>query len=58
MTEWIKGMSLVQAAKIQNSQIADELSLPPVKIHCSLLASDAIKAAIDDYRKKQKTTIE
>jgi nitrogen fixation NifU-like protein len=52
VTEWVKGKSLDEAVKIQNSQIASELSLPPVKIHCSILAEDAIKAAIEDYRKK------
>ncbi|MCB9748770.1 MAG: Fe-S cluster assembly scaffold IscU [Myxococcales bacterium] len=52
VTEWVKGMNLEDAEKIQNSQIAEELSLPPVKIHCSVLAEDAIKAAIKDYRKK------
>jgi nitrogen fixation NifU-like protein len=52
-TEWIKGKTLDQAASIKNSQIVEELSLPPVKIHCSVLAEDAIKAAIADYRKKQ-----
>jgi len=52
VTEWVKGKSLDEAVKIQNSQIANELALPPVKIHCSILAEDAIKAAIDDYRKK------
>lgn len=51
-TEWIKGKSIDEAEKIQNSQIAQELSLPPVKIHCSVLAEDAIKAAIADYRHK------
>ena len=51
-TEWVKGKSLDEAVKIQNSQIATELALPPVKIHCSILAEDAIKAAIEDYRKK------
>jgi nitrogen fixation protein NifU and related proteins len=54
-TEMIKGMSLEQAAQISNTQIVEELNLPPVKIHCSVLAEDAIKAAIDDYRKKQAT---
>ena len=54
-TEMIKGMSLEQAALISNTQIVEELNLPPVKIHCSVLAEDAIKAAIDDYRKKQAT---
>jgi nitrogen fixation NifU-like protein len=52
-TEMIKGMTLDQAATIKNTQIVDELNLPPVKIHCSVLAEDAIKAAIDDYRKKR-----
>jgi len=52
VTEWVKGKSLDEAVKIQNSQIANELALPPVKIHCSILAEDAIKAAVEDYRKK------
>ena len=52
VTEWVKGKSLDEAAKIKNTQIAEELALPPVKIHCSILAEDAIKAAIIDYRKK------
>src|SRR5688500_3795110 len=52
VTEWVKGKTLEQAAEIKNSQIAQELSLPPVKIHCSILAEDAIKAAVADYRKK------
>jgi nitrogen fixation NifU-like protein len=52
VTEWVKGKSLEEAGKIKNTQIAEELALPPVKIHCSILAEDAIKAAIDDYRKK------
>ena len=52
-TEMIKGMSLDEAAEIKNTQIVEELNLPPVKIHCSVLAEDAIKAAIDDYRKKR-----
>jgi nitrogen fixation NifU-like protein len=51
-TEMIKGMTLDQAAKISNTQIVEELNLPPVKIHCSVLAEDAIKAAIEDYKKK------
>ena len=51
-TEWIKGKNIDEAAGIKNSQIAEELSLPPVKIHCSVLAEDAIKAAIADYRAK------
>jgi len=53
VTEWVKGMSVDQAAELKNSQIAEELNLPPVKIHCSVLAEDAIKAAIADYKKKQ-----
>ena len=53
VTEWVKGMSVEDAMKIRNSQIAEELSLPPVKIHCSVLAEDAIKAAIRDYQQKQ-----
>jgi nitrogen fixation NifU-like protein len=52
VTEWVKGKTLDEAGTIRNTQIAEELSLPPVKIHCSILAEDAIKAAIDDYRKK------
>jgi nitrogen fixation NifU-like protein len=52
VTEWVKGKTLDQAQEIRNTQIAEELALPPVKIHCSILAEDAIKAAIDDYRKK------
>ena len=52
VTEWVKGKTLDQAATIKNTQIAEELALPPVKIHCSILAEDAIKAAIEDYRKK------
>src|SRR5258705_6694519 len=52
VTEWVKGKTLDQAGTIRNTQIAEELALPPVKIHCSILAEDAIKAAIDDYRKK------
>ena len=53
-TEWIKGKTLDEANEIQNTDIVEELSLPPVKIHCSVLAEDAIKGAIDDYRKKNK----
>ena len=52
VTEWVKGKTLDEAATIKNTQIAEELSLPPVKIHCSILAEDAIKAAVEDYRKK------
>ncbi len=52
VTEWVKGKTLDEAATIKNSEIAEELALPPVKIHCSILAEDAIKAAVEDYRKK------
>ena len=52
VTEWVKGKTLDQAGTIKNTHIAEELALPPVKIHCSILAEDAIKAAIDDYKKK------
>jgi nitrogen fixation protein NifU and related proteins len=52
VTEWVKGMTIEQAGELKNAQIAEELNLPPVKIHCSVLAEDAIKAAIDDYKKK------
>jgi len=52
VTEWVKGKTLDEAGTIRNTQIAAELALPPVKIHCSILAEDAIKAAIEDYRKK------
>ena len=52
VTEWLKGKTLDQAGTIKNSEIATELALPPVKIHCSILAEDAIKAAVEDYRKK------
>ena len=52
VTEWVKGKTLEQAGSIKNAAIAEELSLPPVKIHCSILAEDAIKAAINDYRNK------
>ena len=51
-TEWIKGITLVEASKVQNTDIVEELSLPPVKIHCSVLAEDAIKSAIADYKSK------
>jgi len=54
VTEWVKGKSLDEAMSIKNTQIADELALPPVKIHCSVLAEDAIKAAVADYRKKHE----
>jgi len=52
VTEWVKGKTLDQARTITNSDIAQELALPPVKIHCSILAEDAIKAAVDDYKKR------
>ncbi len=54
VTEWVKGKTLAEAQTIKNTEIADELALPPVKIHCSILAEDAIKAAIEDYRKKHQ----
>jgi nitrogen fixation NifU-like protein len=54
VTEWIKGKTLDQALEIKNSHIAQELALPPVKIHCSILAEDAIKAAVQDYREKHQ----
>jgi len=52
LTEWVKGRTLDEAGDIKNTEIAEELALPPVKIHCSVLAEDAIKAAIEDYRRK------
>ena len=55
VTEWVKGKTVDEAATIKNTQIAEELALPPVKIHCSILAEDAIKAAVADYRKKYGT---
>ena len=55
-TEWVKGKTLDEALAIQNTEIVEELSLPPVKIHCSVLAEDAIKAAIQNYRKRQETS--
>ena len=55
VTEWVKGKTIDEASTIKNTQIAEELALPPVKIHCSILAEDAIKAAIADYRKKHAT---
>jgi nitrogen fixation protein NifU and related proteins len=54
VTEWVKGKTVDQALEIKNTQIAEELALPPVKIHCSILAEDAIKAAVADYRKKHQ----
>jgi nitrogen fixation NifU-like protein len=56
VTEWVKGKTLDEAGKIKNTHIAEELALPPVKIHCSILAEDAIKAAIEDYRNKHGAT--
>lgn len=56
LTEWVKGKTLAQAREIKNSQIAEELALPPVKVHCSVLAEDAIKAAIADFQSKQGET--
>lgn len=53
ITEWVKGKSLEEASQIKNTDIAEELALPPVKIHCSILAEDAIKAAIEDYKSKR-----
>jgi nitrogen fixation NifU-like protein len=57
-TEWIKGKTLDEADEIKNSAIIEELNLPPIKVHCSVLAESAIKAAIEDYRKKQQQKIE
>lgn len=57
VTEWVKGRTLEEARSISNSVIAEELALPPVKIHCSILAEDAIKAAIDDYKKKHEREV-
>jgi len=56
VTEWVKGKTLDEAGSIKNSEIAEELALPPVKIHCSILAEDAIKAAIDDYRNRHSAS--
>ena len=56
VTEWVKGKTLSQALEIKNTEIAEELALPPVKIHCSILAEDAIKAAVADYRSKHGST--
>ena len=55
VTEWVKGKNINEAEKITNKEIAQELSLPPVKIHCSVLAEEAVKAAIEDYKKKRNT---
>ena len=57
VTEWVKGKTLDQAASIKNSAIAEELALPPVKIHCSILAEDAIKAAVSDYKQKHTQAV-
>jgi nitrogen fixation NifU-like protein len=57
-TEWLKGKTVDEALRIKNTDIVNELSLPPVKIHCSVLAEDAIKAAINDYRSKQGARVE
>ena len=58
VTEWVKGRSLDEALTIKNTQIAEELALPPVKIHCSILAEDAIKAAVNDYKAKHGTSVQ
>ena len=58
VTEWVKGKTLDEAASLKNSQIAEELALPPVKIHCSILAEDAIKAAVNDYKAKHGAAVE
>ena len=58
VTEWVKGKTVDQALDIKNTHIAEELALPPVKIHCSILAEDAIKAAVADYKAKQGATVE
>lgn len=55
VTEWVKGKTVTEASELKNTEIAQELELPPVKIHCSILAEDAIKAALDDYKKKQSS---
>jgi nitrogen fixation NifU-like protein len=58
VTEWVKGKSVEEASQIRNTEIAHHLALPPVKIHCSILAEDAIKAALEDYKEKQKSKIQ
>ncbi|NBT85804.1 MAG: Fe-S cluster assembly scaffold IscU [Alphaproteobacteria bacterium] len=58
VTEWVKGKSVDEASQIRNTEIAHHLALPPVKIHCSILAEDAIKAALEDYKEKQKNKIQ
>ncbi len=55
LTEWVKGKTLAQASEIKNTEIAEELALPPVKVHCSVLAEDAIKAAVEDYNSKKSS---
>jgi nitrogen fixation NifU-like protein len=57
LTEWVKGKTLDEAAQIKNSEIAEELALPPVKIHCSVLAESAVKSAIEDYKKKNQQSL-
>lgn len=57
LTEWVKGKTLDEAGQIKNTELAEELALPPVKIHCSVLAEDAIKAAIEDFRSKSKKDV-
>ena len=57
LTEWVKGKTLDEAGQIKNTELAEELALPPVKIHCSVLAEDAIKAAIEDFRRKSKKDV-
>jgi nitrogen fixation NifU-like protein len=57
VTEWVKGRTLDEAAAIKNSEIADELALPPVKIHCSILAEDAIKAAVENYKQRAQAKL-
>lgn len=58
VTEWVKGKTIDEASSIKNSQIAEELALPPVKIHCSILAEDAIKAAVNDYKNKYQVALQ
>jgi len=58
LTEWVKGKTLQQASEIKNTELAEELALPPVKVHCSVLAEDAIKAAIEDYNSKSATAVD
>ncbi|MBL1259174.1 MAG: Fe-S cluster assembly scaffold IscU [Thiotrichaceae bacterium] len=58
LTEWVKGKTLQEASEIKNTELAEELALPPVKVHCSVLAEDAIKAAIDDYKSKSTAIVD